>query len=78
MFVVVRQRYSTPLWHGEVQSLLVLKNNRRQYKPCSSHGLRRTAECLCTRLVQGGNISLFSPSDVPGLIRRVLRKSRSL
>ncbi|MCZ8500700.1 ribonucleoside-diphosphate reductase subunit alpha [Vibrio lentus] len=58
-----------PLWHGEVQSLLVLKNNRVVEENRVRHmdyGVQLN-KLMYSRLVQGGNISLFSPSDVPGL-----------
>ncbi|MGF1712055.1 ribonucleoside-diphosphate reductase subunit alpha [Vibrio kagoshimensis] len=58
-----------PLWHGEVQSLLVLKNNRGVEENRVRHmdyGVQLN-KLMYARLVQGGNISLFSPSDVPGL-----------
>ncbi|SON48388.1 class 1a ribonucleoside-diphosphate reductase subunit alpha [Vibrio tapetis] len=58
-----------PLWHGEVQSLLVLKNNRGVEENRVRHmdyGVQLN-KLMYTRLIQGGNISLFSPSDVPGL-----------
>lgn len=58
-----------PLWHLEVESLLVLKNNRgvednrvRQM----DYGVQIN-KTLYTRLIKGQHISLFSPSDVPGL-----------
>ncbi|SIO93834.1 class 1a ribonucleoside-diphosphate reductase subunit alpha [Vibrio spartinae] len=58
-----------PLWHRESQSLLVLKNNRGVEENRVRHmdyGVQLN-KLMYTRLVQGGNISLFSPSDVPGL-----------
>ncbi|WNJ95248.1 class 1a ribonucleoside-diphosphate reductase subunit alpha [Vibrio ruber] len=58
-----------PLWHREAQSLLVLKNNRGVEENRVRHmdyGVQLN-KLMYTRLVQGGNISLFSPSDVPGL-----------
>ncbi|MDN3679939.1 class 1a ribonucleoside-diphosphate reductase subunit alpha [Vibrio tapetis subsp. quintayensis] len=58
-----------PLWHGEVQSLMVLKNNRGVEENRVRHmdyGVQLN-KLMYTRLIQGGNISLFSPSDVPGL-----------
>jgi ribonucleoside-diphosphate reductase alpha chain len=58
-----------PLWHLEVESLLVLKNNRgvednrvRQM----DYGVQLN-KLLYTRLIKGQDICLFSPSDVPGL-----------
>lgn len=58
-----------PLWHLEVESLLVLKNNRgveenrvRQL----DYGVQIN-RLLYTRLIKNGNITLFSPNEVPGL-----------
>ncbi|OEF29185.1 class 1a ribonucleoside-diphosphate reductase subunit alpha [Vibrio rumoiensis] len=58
-----------PLWHGEVQSLLVLKNNRGVEENRVRHmdyGVQLN-KLMYSRLIKGGHISLFSPSDVPGL-----------
>ncbi|WP_425263216.1 class 1a ribonucleoside-diphosphate reductase subunit alpha [Vibrio owensii] len=58
-----------PLWHGEVQSLLVLKNNRGVEENRVRHmdyGVQLN-KLMYQRLVDGGNITLFSPYDVPGL-----------
>ncbi len=58
-----------PLWHREVESLLVLKNNRgveenrvRQL----DYGVQFN-RLMYQRLIEGGVITLFSPSDVPKL-----------
>lgn len=58
-----------PLWHSEVESLLVLKNNRgvednrvRQL----DYGVQIN-KTLYTRLIKNQDITLFSPSDVDGL-----------
>lgn len=58
-----------PLWHLEVESLLVLKNNRgveenrvRQL----DYGVQIN-RLLYTRLIKNQQITLFSPADVPGL-----------
>ncbi|XMR33126.1 hypothetical protein ACLK12_12000 [Escherichia coli] len=42
---------------------------RRGREPCSSHGLRRADQQadVYQRLIKGGDITLFSPSDAPGL-----------
>ncbi|PID65403.1 MAG: ribonucleoside-diphosphate reductase subunit alpha [Gammaproteobacteria bacterium] len=58
-----------PLWHLEVESLLVLKNNRGVEENRVRHmdygvQINRT---LYQRLIKSENITLFSPSDVPGL-----------
>ncbi|MBJ7221758.1 MULTISPECIES: class 1a ribonucleoside-diphosphate reductase subunit alpha [unclassified Brenneria] len=58
-----------PLWHLEVESLLVLKNNRGVEGNRVRHldyGVQLN-KLMYQRLVKGGDITLFSPSDVPGL-----------
>ncbi|OEE64655.1 ribonucleoside-diphosphate reductase subunit alpha [Enterovibrio norvegicus] len=58
-----------PMWHREVQNLLVLKNNRGVEENRVRHmdyGVQIN-KLMYTRLIKGENISLFSPSDVPGL-----------
>lgn len=58
-----------PLWHLEIESLVVLKNNRGVEDNRVRHldyGIQIN-RLLYTRLIKGGNITLFSPSDVPGL-----------
>lgn len=58
-----------PLWHLEVESLLVLKNNRGVEENRVRHmdyGVQLN-KLMYQRLIQGGDITLFSPSDVPGL-----------
>ena len=58
-----------PMWHLEVESLLVLKNNRGVEENRVRHmdyGVQIN-RLLYQRLIKGGNITLFSPSDVPGL-----------
>ncbi len=58
-----------PLWHLEVESLLVLKNNRGVEDNRIRHldyGVQLN-KLMYQRLIKGGVISLFSPSDVPGL-----------
>lgn len=58
-----------PLWHIEVESLLVLKNNRGVEDNRVRHldyGVQIN-RLLYTRLIKGGDISLFSPHEVPGL-----------
>ncbi|WP_064791404.1 class 1a ribonucleoside-diphosphate reductase subunit alpha [Shewanella woodyi] len=58
-----------PIWHLEVESLLVLKNNRGVEDNRIRHldyGVQIN-KLMYQRLIQGGVISLFSPSDVPGL-----------
>ncbi|MFC0323860.1 class 1a ribonucleoside-diphosphate reductase subunit alpha [Gallibacterium melopsittaci] len=58
-----------PLWHLEVESLLVLKNNRGVEDNRVRHmdyGVQIN-KLMYQRLIKGGDITLFSPSDVPGL-----------
>ena len=58
-----------PLWHLEVESLLVLKNNRGVEENRVRHmdyGVQFN-KLMYQRLIKGGDITLFSPSDVPGL-----------
>ncbi len=58
-----------PLWHLEVESLLVLKNNRGVEDNRVRHmdyGVQIN-KTLYTRLIKGQDITLFSPSDTPGL-----------
>ena len=58
-----------PFWHQEIEDILVLKNNKgtedsRVRKLDYSIQLNRT---MYERLLKGGDITLFSPHDVPGL-----------
>ena len=58
-----------PLWHQEIEDLLVLKNNKgtednRVRKLDYSIQLNKT---MYERLLAGEHITLFSPHDVPGL-----------
>ncbi|MBL0456559.1 ribonucleoside-diphosphate reductase subunit alpha [Aeromonas enteropelogenes] len=58
-----------PLWHTEVESLLVLKNNRGVEENRVRHmdyGVQIN-KLMYQRLIKGGDITLFSPSDTPGL-----------
>ncbi|CUX96693.1 class 1a ribonucleoside-diphosphate reductase subunit alpha [Candidatus Doolittlea endobia] len=58
-----------PMWHLEVESLLVLKNNRGVEANRVRHmdyGVQIN-KLMYQRLVNGKEITLFSPSDVPGL-----------
>jgi len=58
-----------PIWHYEVEDLLVLKNN----KGVDTNRLRQMDygvqfnKLMYERLITGGDITLFSPHDVPGL-----------
>ena len=58
-----------PLWHLEIESLLVLKNNRGVEDNRVRHmdyGVQIN-KLLYTRLLKNEEITLFSPSDVAGL-----------
>lgn len=58
-----------PLWHLEVESLLVLKNNRGVEENRVRHldyGVQFN-KLMYQRLIKDDYITLFSPSDVPGL-----------
>lgn len=58
-----------PMWHLEVEDLLVLKNNRGVEENRVRHmdyGVQIN-RLMYQRLIQGKTITLFSPSDVPGL-----------
>ncbi len=58
-----------PLWHLEVESLLVLKNNRGVDENRVRHldyGVQIN-KLMYQRLIEQKEITLFSPSDVPGL-----------
>jgi ribonucleoside-diphosphate reductase alpha chain len=58
-----------PIWHYEVEDLLVLKNN----KGTEENRVRQMdygvqfSKLFYERLINNGQITLFSPSDVPGL-----------
>lgn len=58
-----------PIWHYEVEDLLVLKNN----KGTEMNRLRQLdygvqfSKLFYERFLQNGKITLFSPSDVPGM-----------
>ena len=58
-----------PFWHQEIEDILVLKNNKgtednRVRKLDYSIQLNKT---MYERLLSGGDITIFSPHDVPGL-----------
>jgi ribonucleoside-diphosphate reductase alpha chain len=58
-----------PLWHLEVEDMLVLKNNKGTEDNRVRHldyGVQFN-KLMYERLMTGGNITLFSPNDVPGL-----------
>jgi len=58
-----------PIWHYEVENLLVLKNNKGTEDTRIRHldyGVQFN-KVFYERLLQGKDISLFSPSDVPEL-----------
>jgi ribonucleoside-diphosphate reductase alpha chain len=59
-----------PVWHLEYENLVVLKNN----KGTEENRVRHMDYCfqfnktMYERLLTGGDITLFSPHDVPGLL----------
>lgn len=59
-----------PLWHYEFEELIVLKNN----KGTDQNRIRQMDYCflfnrlMYKRLVEGKDITFFSPNDVPGLL----------
>ena len=56
-----------PIWHLEVEDLLVLKNNKGTEDNRVRHmdyGVQFN-KVMYERLIQGGDITLFSPHDVP-------------
>ena len=58
-----------PIWHYEVEDLLVLKNNKGTEENRVRHldyGVQFN-KLMYERLLEGGNITLFSPNDVPDL-----------
>lgn len=58
-----------PIWHLEVEDLLVLKNNKGT-EDTRARGMDYGVQfnkVFYERLLSGGDITLFSPSDVPGL-----------
>jgi ribonucleoside-diphosphate reductase alpha chain len=58
-----------PIWHLEVEDLLVLKNNKGTEENRVRHldyGVQFN-KVMYERLLTGGDITLFSPSDVPDL-----------
>jgi ribonucleoside-diphosphate reductase alpha chain len=58
-----------PIWHYEVEDLLVLKNNKGTEDNRVRHmdyGVQFN-KLMYERLMTGGDITLFSPADVPGL-----------
>ena len=58
-----------PLWHAEIEDMLVLKNNKGTEDNRVRHmdyGVQFN-KLMYERLISGGDITLFSPHDVPGL-----------
>ena len=58
-----------PIWHQEIEDILVLKNNKGTEDNRVRHmdyGVQFN-KLMYERLLTGGDITLFSPSDVPGL-----------
>lgn len=68
-----------PIWHLEVESLLVLKNNRGVEENRVRHidyGVQIN-KLMYQRLIKGDNITLFSPHEVPGSTTPSLPTRRS-
>ena len=58
-----------PIWHYEIEDMLVLKNNKGTEDNRVRHmdyGVQFN-KLMYERLLEGGDITLFSPHDVPGL-----------
>lgn len=58
-----------PVWHLEFENLVVLKNNKGTEETRVRHMdyAFQFNKLMYERLLTGGNITFFSPSDVPGL-----------
>lgn len=58
-----------PMWHREFENLLVLKNNKgtEETRVRQLDYSVQINKLMYERLISGGNITFFSPSDVPGL-----------
>jgi ribonucleoside-diphosphate reductase alpha chain len=60
-----------PIWHLEIEDLLVLKNNKGTDENRVRHidyGVQFN-KLMYERLIAGSDITLFSPQDVPGLYK---------
>lgn len=59
-----------PVWHLEFEDLIVLKNNKGTEESRVRHMdyAFQFNKTMYERLLSGGNITLFSPHDVPGLL----------
>ena len=58
-----------PIWHYEFEDLVVLKNNKgtEENRVRELDYAFQFNKLMYERLLSGGNITFFSPSDVPGL-----------
>ena len=66
-----------PIWHYEFPELIVLKNNRGVEDNRVRHmdyGVQ-ISKLFYERLIKGGNITLFSPSEVPDLYKTFFSNS---
>lgn len=64
-----------PIWHSEIESLLVLKNNKGSEDNRIRHvdyGVQFN-RLMYERLIEDGDITLFSPKTVPGLFEAFYR-----
>ena len=68
-----------PIWHLEAESLLVLKNNRgvEDNRVRQLDYSVQLNKLMYQRLIEGGNITLFSPHDVPGLYESFFRNQNA-
>lgn len=58
-----------PIWHLEFENLIVLKNNKgtEENRVRNMDYAFQFNKTMYERLLTGGNITLFSPNDVPGM-----------
>ena len=69
-----------PIWHLEIEDMLVLKNNKGTEENRVRHmdyGVQFN-KLMYERLLTGGDITLFSPHDVPGLYEAFFKIKTSL
>lgn len=68
---------SFPMWHYEYEDMIVLKNSKGT-EETRARGIDYTVQInkvLLNRLIEGKNITLFSPNDVPGLYEAFFRSN---
>jgi ribonucleoside-diphosphate reductase alpha chain len=66
-----------PMWHYEYEDLVVLKNNKgvEEARNRSIDYVIQINQVLLQRLIDGKDITLFSPSDVPDLYEAFFRSN---